>query len=113
MQTAGTPRGKGGKMSNNEIKNVMKLESLKSSKYSLTSERMGKLVGGAVKTQCTSGHHHYDSKRGWDSSDYTISYTGKDIKDGILSDSYSYWGSNDNVRRNNDFGICDCENQRS
>lgn len=84
MQTAGTPRGKGGKMSNNEIKNVMKLESLKSSKYPLTPERMGKLVGGAVKTQCTSGHHHYDSKRGWDSSDYTISYTGKDIKDGFL-----------------------------
>ncbi len=91
---------------------MKKLENLNKEKFLLEPQKMGELVGGAIKTECTQGHTVYDSRRGgWNSSDYTITYTGKDIKNGILSDEYLYWGANDVAHRDKEFSTCACEDQ--
>lgn len=90
---------------------MKKLENLNKEKFLLEPQKMGELVGGAIKTECTGGRTAWNPKHGWNSSDYTITYTGKDIKNGILSDEYLYWGANDVARRNEEFSTCACEDQ--
>ena len=88
-----------------------KLESLNSPKYSLTPEKMGELVGGAVTTTCTDNGNGYSLGRhrgNQISADYTIRYTGKDVQNGIIEENYVYTGSNDVAIRNAEFNKCNC-----
>lgn len=70
----------------------MKLEALNNSKYSLTPEKMGKLVGGAAHVR-TSGA---DINKGT-SADISVSYSGDDDRGagGIVSQSWTGSGNND------------------
>lgn len=88
---------------------MKKLESLNSPKYSLTPEKMGELVGGAINTTCTDNGNgfscgYYHGKKV--SADYTISYTGEDVHDGILQESFLYCGENDVANRDAKVGSC-------
>ena len=69
---------------------MKKLESLNSPKYSLTPEKMGKLVGGAITTQTTGPGKNY-------SSDAWVSRTGRDACAGnaVLYESQTFSGEND------------------
>ena len=86
-----------------------KLEALNSPKYSLTPEKMGELVGGDIRTECT------DIKPGFNlryykgnkiSADYTIRYSGSVFHNGIEQDTFVYWGDGDTTLRNEEHGCC-------
>ena len=85
----------------------MKLESLNNSKYSLTPEKMGELVGGKIKTQCTAGGERSHGRDA--SADYQIDYTGSDIHNNILQERYLYFGANDVAARDNQWPSCQCK----
>ena len=80
----------------------MKLESIKNEKFVLNTKEMGNLVGGQVITK-HSGAGSYNGVAY--SADKTISYTGNDVKNGILSELYRYspCTENDACNVNNDF----------
>ena len=70
------PAGKREFMLNSKLKEMKKLESLKSSKYSLTPEKMGRLVGGAVCcTTSEAGAYGTDC-----SCDVVYHYSGEDVQ---------------------------------
>ncbi|MCR4826451.1 MAG: hypothetical protein K5882_05815 [Bacteroidales bacterium] len=90
---------------------MKKLEELNSLKYSLTPEKMGELVGGAINTTCTDNGNgfscgYYHGKKV--SADYSISYSGDDVHDNIISETYLFCGDEDVAKRNDRFNICDC-----
>ena len=70
----------------------MKLEALNNSKYSLTPEKMGELVGGAITTQTTGGGKGY-------SSDAWVSRSGNDACAGnaVIYDEVTFSGSEDDT----------------
>ena len=65
-------------MLNLKLKEMKKLESLNSPKYSLTPEKMGKLVGGEILVSSTGGGTNSQGKPY--SSDTRYEYTGADIE---------------------------------
>ena len=85
----------------------MKLESLNNSKYSLTPEKMGELVGGAIRKVCTDGGA-YNSQHGWSSADHLTYYSGTDVHNGIVEDRHDFWGANDVANRDRIYSNCSC-----
>ena len=84
---------------------MKKLESLNSPKYSLTPEKMGKLVGGAITHICTGGGYTNSGKKY--SSDYCTRYSDKDVKNNIVEKNEVYYGANDEAKR--DAAHCNCK----
>lgn len=74
----------------------MKFESLNNSKYSLTPEKMGQLVGGKIETQVTGAGKTYSSEA-W------VSRSGYDACAGnaVLYESEQFSGENDKAAANN------------
>jgi natural product precursor len=77
----------------------MKLESINSEKFALSSQEMGKLVGGNILINCT-GAGGYTFKNGTQSSaDSCYSYTGSDVVNGVVQTTYYFGGADDVAQR--------------
>lgn len=74
----------------------MKLESLNNSKYSLTPEKMGELVGGSISTYTTGGGKRY-------SADAVVQRSGADARawNAVLYESEVFSGSEDTTAAKN------------
>lgn len=76
----------------------MKLESIKNEKFVMTNNEMGKLVGGAVQCETTPNGTYKGSSY---SADTVTTYTGSDIKDGVVKHTLFYRGDCDTVDATN------------
>jgi len=78
----------------------MKLESLNNSKYSLTPEKMGELVGGEKVVICTGpGKNHYINGNTIEYSADKVTYANhNDYANNIVESDKLYYGDNDCVQ---------------
>lgn len=91
-------------MLNLKLKEMNKLESLNSPKYSLTPEKMGELVGGDIIESSTGSGVNSQGKKY--SSDTRYDYTGSDIQreGNVLTVAYTRFHYSDEVDSN-----CGCQ----
>lgn len=74
---------------------MKKLENLNKEKFLLDPQKMGQLIGGTITTQNTESHMQYNNELGWNSADFVVNYSGPDVINGVVQDTYLYWGDND------------------